>query len=173
MNDAAWEHRNEGYGVSNKDGGTHGHRAGDNEDICHDVLIWKDGTYWDALLGAGPGGPSTPTWGAPSGCITDPSRYWIAPIPPVGGGVVTPPTPPTPPAPKVKARGQFEEEFQRVNEFYRSQDGLKRPGGMVLNGECDILAMIQWGYDLMTGKSADTVMTEIMGSDEYHQKHPR
>lgn len=89
-NDTAWVHRSEGYGVSHKAGGTHGTRY-DGEPCCHDVLMMQDGRYWDVLISAG--GVSIPTWGAqPSGVITDPSRYWVAPIAPQGS--VDPPIPP-------------------------------------------------------------------------------
>lgn len=93
MNDWVWEFRALGYGLSNKDGGTHGHRKWDDEDICHDVVMLKDGTYWDALLQAG--AASIPNFDPekPSGVITDATRYWIAPIEPKPGGVIiTPPT---------------------------------------------------------------------------------
>lgn len=117
MNDAAWAHRAEGYGLSNKDGGTHGHRAGDNEDVCHDVLMLKDGTYWDALGSAG--AASTPNFreDAPSGLITDPTRYWIAPIAPVGSGTGTTPQPPVTQPPGLTAdqvRAIVREEVARL-----------------------------------------------------------
>jgi len=99
-NDAAWIHRAEGYGVSHKAGGTHGVRY-DGEPLCHDVIMLADGRYWDVLISAG--GPSIPTWGAqPSGVITDPSRYWVAPIPPQGG--TEPPQPDPPTATELEAR---------------------------------------------------------------------
>lgn len=88
-NDAAWAHIAEGYGVSHKAGGTHGIRY-DGEPCCHDVIMLQDGRYWDCLVAAG--GASVPTWSTnPSGVITDPNRYWVAPIVPQG---TTPPPPP-------------------------------------------------------------------------------
>ena len=51
-NDAAYIHRSEGYGVSHKAGGTHGVRY-DGEPCCHDVVMLKDGRYWDVLISAG------------------------------------------------------------------------------------------------------------------------
>lgn len=101
VNAACWVHRAEGFGVSNKDGGTKGYRY-DGEDICHDVVMLKDGSYWDVLTAAGKasGVIGGETLGAP-GKITDTTRYWIAPIPPKGAGtgpVVKPPVVVPPPA---------------------------------------------------------------------------
>jgi len=93
LNEAAFIHAAEGYGLSRKETGTRGRRY-DGQECCHDVLMWRDGTYWDVLMAAG--GASVPTWGPPSGTITDPRRGWVAPIVPQGG-VVVPPEPPDPP----------------------------------------------------------------------------
>jgi hypothetical protein len=82
--------------VSRKEQGTRGTRY-DGQDCCHDVIMLRDGTYWDCLNAAG--GATVPTWGQPSGTITDPSRGWLAPIPPQGTTPVPPdPDPPQPPS---------------------------------------------------------------------------
>ena len=111
-NDAAWEHRSEGYGVSRKEQGTRGTRY-DGQECCHDVIMLRDGTYWDCLQAAG--GASVPTWSAnPSGTITDPSRGWLAPIVPQGGGPVEPPEPPQPPNSDIDARVTALEAWARA-----------------------------------------------------------
>ena len=70
------------------------------------------------------------------------------------------------------SRADFAAQFNAVNEFYGSDEGLRRPGGMVLNGVCDIQAMIQWGYDLASGeRPLDQVLSAIRQSDEYRRKH--
>jgi hypothetical protein len=100
-NEVAWLHRAEGYGLSHKAGGTHGTRY-DGEPCCHDVLMKANGSYWD-ILGAA-GAASIPTWqDSPNGVITDPSRYWVAPIVPQGG-VVVPPVDPPPSGGDLEAR---------------------------------------------------------------------
>lgn len=72
----------------------------------------------------------------------------------------------------MKTRDQFFAEFERVNQFYASEDGLQRSGGMVIDGTADVVAMRQWGYDLMAGASADQVIAQIKQSEEWRQKHP-
>lgn len=163
-NDAAYIHRNdpEKWGLSFKSGGTYGTRK-DGVTCAHDIImngITNEG--FDVLAGAG--AESTPIWGS-VGIITDPNRYWVAPI--SSGVVVTPP----PLQPKIKSREQFGTEFTQVNNFYAAEEGLQRPGGMVLNGQADIVAMIQWGYDLMTGRTVEQVINEIKQSHEYKTKH--
>lgn len=155
------------WGLSYKAGGTNA-ILDDGTPVAHDILMRGDTKEgFDVLVGAG--AQSTPTWGS-VGRITDPSRHWVAPIKPMGGPV-NPPKPPTPPAAKLKPRDQFAIEFAEVNEFYAAPEGLQRPGGMVLNGKADIVAMTQWGYDLMAGASVETVIDAIKTSDEYKQKH--
>lgn len=117
----------------------------------------------------GAGGPNpTPTWGS----VEIAGATWVRPdaVEP-GPDPQKPPPVVTPPPPKVKSREQFAAEFRAVNDFYGSQDGLQRPGGMVLDGGCDVVAMIQWGYDLMTGSKVEDVITAIRGSHEWKVKH--
>lgn len=102
INAAAWAHKSEGWGLSLKDFGTYGVRW-DGVGCCHDVLMLKDGRYWDVLTSAG--GASVPTFSdSPGGRITDPRRGWIAPIQPQAGTVPTPnPTPTPTPTPQPAA----------------------------------------------------------------------
>lgn len=94
-NEVAWVHRSEGYGVSKKESGTRGTRY-DGQQCCHDVIMLRDGRYWDVLEAAG--GVSRPIWqDQPNGVITDPARGWVAPIAPQGQ--VEPPAPPVEPPP--------------------------------------------------------------------------
>ncbi|HMN09323.1 MAG TPA: hypothetical protein PKC83_11105 [Gemmatimonadaceae bacterium] len=114
LNAAAWQHRAEGYGLSKKTSGTRGRRH-DGQECCHDVLMLRDGTYWDCLSGAG--AASTPVWGQPSGTITDPARGWVAPIAPTQGEVpspvpVPPPVVPTPTPPTVTCRALSGDEVR-------------------------------------------------------------
>jgi len=90
LNRVAWAHRDAGFGLSGKVGGTTVPFPGGGT-ICHDVLQLRDGTAWDVLLAAGEG--ATPVQGD-SFLITDPARPWVAPVDPG-----TPPAP-KPPAPE-------------------------------------------------------------------------
>jgi hypothetical protein len=78
----------------------------------------------------------------------------------------------TPPTSAIKPRDQFAKEFLQVNGFYAAREGLQRPGGMVINGACDVSAMAQWGYDLITGATPKDVIKAIRQSDEWKAKHP-
>jgi len=92
----------------------------------------------------------------------DPVRPWAAP-----------PVEPPPEEP-MKPRDQFYREFQDVNAFYQADEGLKRPGGMMLNdpSRCDVEAMGAWGYDLAAGKTVNDCKNAIVRSDEWATKHP-
>lgn len=109
--------------------------------------------------------------------IADPTpRFTTAfPTPP------SQPQVPVPPMPTLKPRDQFFPEFTAINDFYASPDGLQRPGGMVIPVNvdgievptCDIVAMRQWGYDLMAGASVEQIKARIRQSDEWRSKHPQ
>lgn len=75
------------------------------------------------------------------------------------------------PTVSVKSREQFFKEFTEVNDFYAAEDGLQRPGGMVIDGVCDVVAMRQWGYDLVTGTTVGAIKAAIRQSKEWKQKH--
>lgn len=79
---------------------------------------------------------------------------------------------PVPETPTMKTRDQFFAEFERVNKFYAAEDGLQRSGGMVIDGAADVVAMRQWGYDLMAGATADQIIASIKQSEEWKTKHP-
>lgn len=82
------------------------------------------------------------------------------------------PDPPKPPMPTLKNRDQFFAEFVQLNDFYSSEEGLQRPGGMVIDGGCDVVAVRQWAYDLMAGATVAQVKANIRTSDEWKAKHP-
>jgi len=90
--------------------------------------------------------------------------------------IITPPPvlPPITPEIPMKPRAQWMTEFGYVNEFYASKDGLQRPGGMVIDRDgiptCDVEAMQQWGYDLLTD-SVESIKAKIRLSDEWKTKH--
>jgi hypothetical protein len=93
----------------------------------------------------------------------NPVRQWPSDVPPVDPPEEEP----------VKPQDQFAREFRDTNDFYKAPDGLQRPGGMVLNGECDVEAMQQWGYQLLgNNHSVNWVKNQIVRSDEWAQKHP-
>ena len=92
LNRVAWAHRDAGFGLSRKVGGTTVLFPGGGT-ICHDVLQLLDGTAWDVLLAAGEG--ATPVQGD-SFLITDPARPWVAPVDP---GMQPTPEPPAPEPP--------------------------------------------------------------------------
>lgn len=76
----------------------------------------------------------------------------------------------------MKSRDQFYAEFKQVNDFYESHDGLKRPGGMVIDTaapvRCDDEAMGKWGYDLLVeNKTVEQCKAEIRNSEEWQRKH--
>jgi len=118
-------------------------------------------------------------WPSPATGSTSPTGARV-PWPEARPIVFAPPTPEVPPMPTLKARDQFFDEFQKVNEFYAAAEGLKRPGGMVIGvpvdgvevPTADVVAMRQWGYDLMAGASLASVLERIRGSEEWKQKHP-
>lgn len=70
----------------------------------------------------------------------------------------------------LKSREQFAADVRALNDFYASQNGLQRPGGMVVEGSCDVDALITWVYDLMT-QDLNVVLDKIRATDEYRNKH--
>ena len=106
LNRVAWTHRdhkNGKFGVSRKVGGVVVPFPGGGT-IAQDVLMLPHGPYWDVLDRAG--ADAAPVQGE-SGIITDPRRYWVAPVDPMPtdtpGPEPTDPTEPTdPPAPSAE-----------------------------------------------------------------------
>ena len=88
----------------------------------------------------------------------------------------TGPGPSPGPTPGLISRDEFYARFKQVNDYYAAQEGLQRPGGMVIDTatpvRADHEAMGAWGYDLMLGKSVNQCITEIRQSDEWKAKHP-
>jgi hypothetical protein len=100
LNRAAWPHRNHPagtFGVSHKVGGKVAIFPGGGT-IGEDVLMLPDGTYWDVLIKAG--AEATPHQGE-SKIITDPDRYWVAPVDPGPFKEPTEPTDPPMPSPEI------------------------------------------------------------------------
>ena len=94
-NKVAWLHRNDPqqWGLSYKDSGTHGVLK-NGTPVAHDIImsgVTKEG--FDVLVSAG--AQSTPTWGS-VGLITNPARFWVAPVDPGTGTVPSPNPVPTP-----------------------------------------------------------------------------
>ena len=82
LNNTAWAHRGQGFGLSRKDNGAKApFPGGDPPFIAHDILMLQDGTAWDCLIGAG--AEAVPSQGE-SFVITDPAREWVAPVQPQG-----------------------------------------------------------------------------------------
>lgn len=97
LNETAWVHREDSWGLSSKTGGNR--CPAPNGDIACDILHRRsDNLIWDVLISAGEG--STPSCGNALGPQTDPARPWRAPIEP---GTPTPPNPPIPPTPDLSA----------------------------------------------------------------------
>lgn len=91
VNEVAWIHREEGFGLSAKPGGNACVRH-DGARVAVDIVQHQStGTLFDILIDAG--GPAIPSWGV-AHPHNDPNRPWVAPIAPAGG---TPPPPPPPP----------------------------------------------------------------------------
>jgi len=157
--DPHWRH------LKKKPGQTQVH--GHGEDAALYLLPNNTAQAVDFITGAG--GPTPgPGWGVDTTVYThadahDPTNHGIGVKPP-------------PPAPTLKPRDQFYAEFQQVNAFYAAPEGLKRPGGMVIDSatpvRADAESMGAWGYDLMTGKTVAECTAAIRHSDEWRVKHP-
>lgn len=49
---------------------------------------------------------------------------------------------------------------------------IQNAARQVLGVQCDVQAMIQWGYDLMAGATPEQIENQIRQSDEWKAKHP-
>lgn len=95
INEAAWIHAADGWGLSYKADDKFGRRY-DGMPLAHDILVDRaTGVEYDVLVGAGE--QSTPTWGTSGGKVR-PGREWVAPIPPEGVSTPVPPPVVVPPA---------------------------------------------------------------------------
>lgn len=95
LNEIAWAHREEWFGLSRKMGGrfiTHPTLG----PIAEDILQLPDGTHWDVFLSAGHGNPLKPNQG--ESIVPNTTREWLAPVSPEGEVIIPAPTPtPVPP----------------------------------------------------------------------------
>jgi hypothetical protein len=70
---------------------------------------------------------------------------------------------------------QFNIDFRKTNDFYAAQEGLQRPGGMVIDRggvpTCDVEAMEEWGWQLFHGVPLSAVLAQIRRSEEWRIKH--
>ena len=96
------------------------------------------------------------------------SGKWIKPEAVSGGGPIKPVEPP---APKLISREDLDTAITAINAFYASRDGLQRPGGMVIDGRVDLVAIKQWVYDVISGRTVDQVIAQLKQSEEYRRKH--
>jgi hypothetical protein len=95
LNEIAWTHRADGWGLNSKPSGNSTAQPGTGIRIAVDILHHKPtDTLWDCFADAG--GETRPVWGEahPHG---DPVRVWVAPVAP--DGVPAPPEPPPVPIP--------------------------------------------------------------------------
>jgi len=83
------------------------------------------------------------------------------------------PTPPQPPSTVVLDKATAFARLTALNEFYASPEGLKRPGGMIIDGHVDMEAVAQWYHQMVVeGVSFDNVKQQIRQSAEWRSKHP-
>jgi hypothetical protein len=84
LNEIAWIHRADGWGLSRKPSGNHTTQPRTGERIAVDIQHHKyTGTIWDVFADAG--GTTTPMWGE-ANPHNDPARIWIAPVEPLSTG---------------------------------------------------------------------------------------
>jgi hypothetical protein len=153
-------------------------------DNGHEAVLWPGHDSFTPKIVVIPGGWAVVTWGKPGGVrlVLITAADFAAPVPPPQPPPIPePPRPPEPPPPVPNphrpesprmTREQFFAAFRAVNDFYAAEDGLQRPGGMVIGGACDTEAMAAWGFDLLSGVSVDAVKNAIRGSQEWRDKHP-
>lgn len=171
----------------NPDIGLNGKR-GDPDNISDDALSVKNPNGFDFdptdnnnkrdvidfIESAGDVRKAKVTWGVVKAADGNPTgSAWVKPTKPTKV-VVTPvvPQPVEPPKPKLKDRDTFFREMRELNEFYASTDGLKRPGGMVINEKADIEALASWGYNfIVEGWTVERAKEEIRKSFEWRAKH--
>jgi hypothetical protein len=130
LNEVAWVHRAEGFGLSEKTGGTRVHHP-ILGDMAEDILQLPDGTHWDVFASAGDGRPLQPTQGP--AIVPNTPRRWLAPVKPgeviIPGPSVPPPVPPTcrfqaaplPPPPPPPDLEPLEQALARAEAALREQ----------------------------------------------------
>lgn len=119
--------------------GCNGKRATD--DLSWDA-IWNDGRVVDIIIGAG---GTNPTVGYNDVTSFGPGKF-INPVPlrtafPYNEGPTIPV--PVPTSIPRKSREQFAAEFERVNAFYTSPEGLQRVGGMVSGVDASVFEVVR------------------------------
>lgn len=92
LNETAWIHRAEGYGLLMKPTGAHCQQPITGTSMSHDILMLASGEIFDCLIDAE--GKAIPTWGPKR--PVDPARFLI-PVPPGVGTTPGEPPPVTPP----------------------------------------------------------------------------
>lgn len=91
LNEIAWAHREEGFGLSRKEGGRRVKHPILGE-IAEDILQLPDGTHWDVFESAGHGNPLKPHQG--ESIVPNTPRKWVAPVDPGGEVLIPAPNPP-------------------------------------------------------------------------------
>lgn len=112
LNEIAWTHRAEGWGVNLKPSGNSTMQPGTGIRIAVDILHHKPtDTIWDCFRDAG--GETIPTWGEaePHG---DPNRIWVAPVRP--DGVEPDPDPDPEPEPEPDVLVAILGELRKLNQ---------------------------------------------------------
>lgn len=95
------------------------------------------------------------------------------------GGMPVPQPPPAVVLPP--PRDEALDEMKRLDEYYKSPEGLQRPSGLSLEGKPDFEGIAAWYLDVyqrerMAGKSREEArakyVSDIRHSDEWKAKHP-
>ena len=137
-------------------------KRGNPDDISDDILAYRgEGSAIDVRTGGpmeiidiigGAGGPNPqPVWNVGPGGPGD-RGTWVA------SNIINPPPPP-PPQPVLKPLEQFKAEFGMVNDFYASQPGLQRVGGIVSGVDASVWKVLQryangWPVDALALRNA-------------------
>jgi hypothetical protein len=85
LNEVAWIHRLEGFGLSEKTGGRHIVHPQLGR-IAEDILQLPDGTHWDVFTSAGHGNPLRPNQG--ESIVPNTPRRWVEPVKPEGEVII-------------------------------------------------------------------------------------
>jgi hypothetical protein len=147
--------------------------------VSHDA-IWFDGYIVDTIAQANDGEhPIThadgrhmegiPVWNP------IPREYWRPNNPPLKSAPVV--INPKPIQPRVTKEQAFH-LLQQLQAFYQADEGLQRPGGMVIPDAegrmvADVRALGEWHWQMVVeGVSFEDVKRQIRDSYEWRQKHP-
>jgi hypothetical protein len=91
LNEVAWIHRAEGWGLNAKPAGNNCPMANGTLVACDILHRRSDNLIWDVVQGAGDPGVSNAVCGDALGPANDPNRPWVVPVDPGGGGPIEPP----------------------------------------------------------------------------------